>query len=106
MDQLNWLSKWNHTSSNVQAGDVACIRGEQSSPTKWPLTVVKHVHPGKDGKVWVVTIRTSKGMYNRPVTKVVALINDGSRRPSAGGGVSTTPGQAEDLKLSCKATWL
>lgn len=35
--------------------------------------VVTEVHPGKDGLVGTVTIRTQEGVVIRPVTKVASL---------------------------------
>ena len=32
------------------------------------------VHPGPDGKVRVVTLRTAKGIYTRPAIKIVPLV--------------------------------
>ena len=75
MDQLNKFSKWNRPSHNVQVGNIVCSKGEQSSPTKWPIACVENVYPGQDNKVRVVAIRTSKGAYSRPVTKVATLVN-------------------------------
>ena len=51
-----------------------CFREEPLASTKWPLARVVQVHPGKDGKVRVVTVRTAKGVYRRPVIKVVPLV--------------------------------
>ncbi len=39
-------------------------------PTKWSLGRVTQVYPGKDQLVRVATIRTEKGSYKRPVTKL------------------------------------
>ena len=75
MDQLNMFSKWNYPFHKVQVGDIVCLTGEQSSPSKWPFAWVENVHPEQGDKVQVVTIRTSKGMYNHPVMKVVPLVN-------------------------------
>ena len=58
-------------------------RWEQSSPTKWLLAVVETMHPGRDAKVQVVTIRTCKGMYTHPVTKLVPLVDNDSMGLSA-----------------------
>ena len=44
------------------------------APTKWPLAKIIEVHPGKDGKVRVVTVKTAKGIYKRPVVKMVPLV--------------------------------
>ena len=39
-------------------------------PTKWPLGRILDNHPGNDGLVRVVTVKTATGTYKRPVTKV------------------------------------
>ena len=46
------------------------------APTKWLLAKIIRVYPGPDGRIQVVTIQTAKGVYNRPVVKVVPLIQD------------------------------
>ena len=46
------------------------------APTKWPLARIIKVHPGEDGKVRIVTVRTSRGVYNRLVVKVVPFIHE------------------------------
>ena len=43
-------------------------------PTQWPLARVVKVHPGRDGLVRVVTVKTNNGIYTRPVNKTVALL--------------------------------
>ena len=71
---LQRFAKWNMPSANLKVGDIVCLCGEQISPTRWVLARVMEVHPGPDGKVRVVTVRTSKGMYRRPVTKIAPLV--------------------------------
>ena len=46
------------------------------APTRWPLARVIEVHLGQDGKVHVVTIKTVKRVYTRPVVKLVPLVQD------------------------------
>ena len=76
VDQLNKFSKWHRPSRNVQVGNIVCLKGEQSAPTKWPNARVEKVFPGQDGKVRVVEVRTSKGRYNRPITSIVVLVSE------------------------------
>ena len=78
VDQLNKFSKWHRPSHNVQVGDIVCLKGEQSSPTKWPIAQVEKVFLEQDSKVQVVEVRTSKGTYNCPITKVVPLVSEDS----------------------------
>ena len=39
----------------------------------WPLARVTRVFPGDDGLVRVAEVNTSKGVYKRPVNKLVRL---------------------------------
>ena len=76
LNLLQNFARWRRSTSNLKVGDIVCVRGEQFSPTKWPLARIQEVMPGDDGLVRVVTIRTSKGVYKRPVTKIVPLLHD------------------------------
>ena len=71
---LNRLSKWQSPTQNLQVNDIVCLRDEPTIPTKWPLARVTDVYPGQDGKVRVVTVRTPKGSYKRPIVKLIPLI--------------------------------
>ena len=68
------ISKWHNVSKNLQEGDIVCLRDEPLAPTRWPLARVIQVHPGKDGNLRMVTVRTAKGVYRRPMVKVVPLV--------------------------------
>ena len=78
LSQLNKFTKWNTSSPNISVGDMVCLRQEPTVPTKWPLARVIKVYPGEDGKVRVVSVQTNKGMYNRPVVKIVPLVQEKS----------------------------
>ena len=41
---------------------------------KWPLARAVQIHPGEDRLASVATVRTPKGIYKRPVTKLVPLV--------------------------------
>ena len=74
---LSRFTKWNNPNRNLQVGDLVCLRKEDLFPTKWPLARVVAVHPGKDGLVRVITVKTAKGTYKRPVTKVTLVLSSG-----------------------------
>ena len=76
METLRKSHKWPTASRNLQVEDIVCLKGEPTAPTKWPLATVIKVHPGQDGKVQVVTVKTSKGIYKRPIVEVVPLIQE------------------------------
>ena len=66
--------KWHYPTRNFQVGDLVTLHEDNLVPTKWPLARVRSVHPGRDGKVRVVTVKTFTGIYKRPVTKVALLL--------------------------------
>ena len=73
MRQLQRYSKWVKPMRDLNVGDVVCVRDENMAPTRWPLTLIIEVHPFVDGRVCVVAMRTSKGTYRQPVTKIARL---------------------------------
>ncbi|XP_026827674.1 uncharacterized protein LOC113562437 [Ooceraea biroi] len=48
-------------------------RDERYPPTKWPLARVIETHPGQDGLVRVVTVKTQCSILKRPITKLCLL---------------------------------
>ena len=52
-------------------GDIIIVQERGTIPTKWPLGRVTEVHHGQDN---MVTVKTSQGIYRRPVTKITVLI--------------------------------
>ena len=71
---LRRFTKWHHPTRNAQVGDVVVLQEDNLVPARWPLGRVMKVHPGNDGLVRVVTIKTSTGTYKRPVTKIALLL--------------------------------
>jgi len=45
-------------------------------PLCWPLARIERVHPGTDGLVRAATVRSSKGVYKRPATRLCPLPMD------------------------------
>ena len=68
------FTKWNRPTRNMEKGDLVCLHEDGLIPTRWPLARVVQVYPGEDGQVRVVTVRTAKGTYKRPVTKVALIL--------------------------------
>ena len=72
--ELMKYTKWNHPTRNLEPGDLVCVHEDGLVATKWPLARVVQTYPGADGKVRVVTVRTSRGLYKRPVTKIALIL--------------------------------
>lgn len=77
-DYLNSLQqrvKWSNRLENVKPNDLVLLRESNVPPLQWPRGRVVEVHPGPDGTVRVVRLRTSKGELVRPVTKLAPLLS-------------------------------
>jgi hypothetical protein len=62
------------TNDNVQPGDMVLIKEDNVVPLHWPLGRVVQVHPGHDGVVRVVSVKTAKGaVVSRSVKKLCVL---------------------------------
>nr|CAH7719124.1 unnamed protein product [Callosobruchus chinensis] len=74
VSELQVRSKWkrNHPSL-LQPGVIVVIKEDNLPPNKWSLGKVLELHPGRDGVSRVVTVKTSTGVYKRPVTRLCVL---------------------------------
>ncbi|XP_025267293.1 uncharacterized protein LOC112638911 [Camponotus floridanus] len=69
--------KWLREETRFKVGRLCLLRNEITPPTKWPLARITRIHPGEDGQVRVVTVRTAASEFVRLVVKLVVLpIND------------------------------
>lgn len=65
--------KWTTSGVPIKIGTMVLLKDDQLSPLKWPLGRVSEVFPGTDGIVRVVSIKTARGDFKRPVNKVCPL---------------------------------
>jgi hypothetical protein len=72
LKRLQQRQRWQRTSPNLQPGDLV-LREDNTTPLHWPTAVITTTHPGKDGIVRVVTLRTPTGTLKRPITKICPL---------------------------------
>ncbi|XP_051168731.1 uncharacterized protein LOC127286374 [Leptopilina boulardi] len=82
LHSLQALPKWQRPKSSVRVGDLAVLKNETLPPSKWPLCRIVDIHPGDDGLVRVVKVRTASSVYKRPITKLCLLpTHDNNYRP-------------------------
>ncbi|XP_076684107.1 uncharacterized protein LOC143377074 [Andrena cerasifolii] len=65
--------KWTNPGRSLCVGDVVVLKDDDSPPAQWRLGRVSRAHPGPEGRVRVVTVRTAQGESLKPVTRVVLL---------------------------------
>ncbi|GFW30303.1 integrase catalytic domain-containing protein [Trichonephila clavipes] len=73
LSNLQNRTKWKSPNNNFEVGEIVIIKEENILPATWPLGKVIETHPGKDGVVRVVTLRTVKGRFKRPIHKICKL---------------------------------
>ncbi|CAG7733943.1 unnamed protein product, partial [Allacma fusca] len=71
---LNRQDKWFRSTKPIQVGDVVIIADDNAIRNQWERARVVDVHPGTDGIIRVVTVKTARGsIYRRPVHKLCIL---------------------------------
>ena len=59
------------TTVTFEKGNLVLLAEDDMPPTLWPMVIIDETHPGTDGVVRVVTIRTPTGkLLKRPVVKL------------------------------------
>lgn len=74
--------KWLDPNDQLRVGDLVLVTDELQPPTKWPLARIERLHPGTDGLVLSLSLRTSTSTMQRPVVKVVKLPVDAHSPPA------------------------
>ena len=72
------VDRWNkrhHPQRNLQPGDVVILREDKRHVNTRPLGRIEEVYPGQNGLVQVVKIKTSQGIYRRPIAKIAPLLD-------------------------------
>ncbi|XP_018401614.1 PREDICTED: uncharacterized protein LOC108778819 [Cyphomyrmex costatus] len=65
--------KWWRVAGNLQEGQLCLLKNENTPPSRWPLARITRLHPGDDGQVREVDVRTPTSRLTRPVVKIVPL---------------------------------
>lgn len=77
LHQLQQRTKWRFDKQpEVQIGNLVILREDNVPPTHWILGRITQIHPGLDGKVRVVTVKTRSGLLKRSTAKVCLLPMD------------------------------
>ncbi|XP_034935130.1 uncharacterized protein [Chelonus insularis] len=74
------LAQWRKAAYDIAVGFLVLLIEDNFPPAQWPLAQVVDVHPGQDGLVRVVSIKTSKTIFTRPITELIVLPVDEYRK--------------------------
>lgn len=75
LHQLQQRQKWAKPQRNIEVGDIVIIQDE-CLVTRWKMGRVVETHPGADGHVRVVSIKTASGIIKRSIVKLCILPTD------------------------------
>ncbi|CAK9831432.1 hypothetical protein ANTRET_LOCUS8425 [Anthophora retusa] len=73
ISHLNVRHKWAKGSHTIKEGTVVVLKEDHLPPLSWHLGRVQIIHPGTDGIVRAVTVRTANGIYKRNVKQLAPL---------------------------------
>ena len=72
---LQCRSKWYKIRENLSVGDIVLIIDASIIRSKWNMAVVEETYPGDDGLVRSAKVRSTLGVYARPITKLCLLLS-------------------------------
>lgn len=70
LSHLQQRSKWLLKKQNLSPGMLVLIKDIQLPTYQWPLGKIIKVYSGPDGNVRVADIKTTKGTFKRPISKI------------------------------------
>jgi hypothetical protein len=62
--------------SPIRIGSIVILREDNIPPLCWPLARIIEVHPGTDGVVRVVSVKTATSIFKRAVNRICPLPTD------------------------------
>ena len=65
--------QWQIERQNVRIDDVVTVADKNAVRGSWTMGRIVDVILGADGKVRNVKVKTAKGVYSRPVTKIAVI---------------------------------
>ncbi|XP_063919433.1 uncharacterized protein LOC135134638 [Zophobas morio] len=74
LNELQQRTKWKAASKEeLQPGALVVLKEDNLPPLAWKMCRIQELHPGSDGHVRVVSVKTISGIVKRPINKVCVL---------------------------------
>lgn len=71
--QLQQRFKWKTKEMDIKLNDLVIVKNDQLPPTLWQLGRIVTVHPGNDGIIRNVTVKTEAGYFQRSIQHLCKL---------------------------------
>nr|XP_012153583.1 PREDICTED: uncharacterized protein LOC105664297 [Megachile rotundata] len=75
LNELTNRSKWSKGSHSIKEGTIVLLKNDNVPPLHWPLGRIVKVHPGSDGIIRTVTVKTATSTFDRNVRRLAPLPN-------------------------------
>ncbi|CAG9128513.1 unnamed protein product [Plutella xylostella] len=102
LTQLTARSKWSASRDNLNLNDVVIIHDANLPPGKWAMGRVVELHPGSDGLVRVVTLKTKNGYMKRPSVKLSVLPTNNENANQNSGNIKAISENAKQPQKDIK----
>lgn len=73
LHQLQVREKWHTQNLNVKIGELVVLKDVNLPSCKWPMARIVALHPGSDGLIRVVTLKTATNILKRGITEIAPL---------------------------------
>ncbi|XP_076660019.1 uncharacterized protein LOC143363291 [Halictus rubicundus] len=73
LQTLHQTPKWKVKGTLTRVGQIVLLRNANTPPSTWELGRIVACHPGDDGLVRVVSVKTAHGEFKRPIAKICFL---------------------------------
>ncbi|XP_066603078.1 uncharacterized protein [Prorops nasuta] len=73
LQTLQERSKWRGITANFAMGQLVVMKDDRFPPSHWPLGRITDVHPGPDGLIRVVTVKTAASTFKRHISRLCPL---------------------------------
>ncbi|XP_076383911.1 uncharacterized protein LOC143261227 [Megalopta genalis] len=75
LNELTSRNKWTREQHPITEGTLVLLREDNVPSMQWPLGRVLKTHPGSDGIIRAVTVKTATNVFDRSVKKLVPLFH-------------------------------
>ncbi|XP_066596562.1 uncharacterized protein [Prorops nasuta] len=76
LNELQRRNKWKSSGEELTSGMIVVLIGKNQPCMQWELGRILETHPGEDGIVRVVTVKTTKGIFKRNAKVICPLLKN------------------------------
>ncbi|XP_038076118.1 uncharacterized protein LOC119744319 [Patiria miniata] len=77
LSTLQERKKWQKAQQNLEVGNIVMMVDDSTPRCQWQLARVVETYPSSDGHIRKVKLQTGRSVFERPIHKVVLLLDQG-----------------------------